>query len=146
MDNINKSDMMLCTNNAYLQYKDRHTNDMQFLQQMSNTRPLCLKNIEKESTLFLVESSKKMKTSSIINKRGITNCSEPRQICPNIYSKYSMQEFLVTPSREKNTYKNYLVMDKDCKPIILQHQMLNNWTKRKEITQNQNNQIIQDRR
>jgi len=129
-NNLDKSDFMLCNNNAYLQYKDRHINDMQFIQQMSKSQRWCVRDINRESDLFLVKSSKIKTPINQFNNNRNTNIYDK---CPNIKSMYE-NDFLETPSQAKNTYKNYLIMDKNCKPIVLQHQILNNCTKRKEIT------------
>lgn len=139
MNNIDKSDSMLCTNNAYLQYNDIYINDKQFIKQMSNTRPEYIRDINKESDLFLVKSSK-IKTP--INQFNYNRNENLYDKCPDIRSMYE-NDFLEIPSIAKNTYKNYLVLDpKDCKQKVLQHQILNNCTRRKEITEKR---TIQDK-
>jgi hypothetical protein len=128
------SDSMLCTNSAYLHYKDQKTNDSLFLQQMSLTRPVSVRDIQKENTLFITQSEKVVSdcpgSGEMMRTRGGNVGCEPTKACPTLYTKYNMGEFLLTPC-PKNTYKNYIVFD-DTKMCSKTHQVLNNWTKRKD--------------
>lgn len=132
MCDLEKSDYMLCTNTGYLLYQHRKENDDLFKQQMMNTSKVCLRDMEKESDLFLRGSSRVAVCTPMVNSRGNSGC-EPVRPCPTpVYSQYLLNEFLLVPC-PKNTYKNYLVYD-DHKICSKSHQVLNNWTKRKELT------------
>lgn len=133
LDDLQKSDTILCNNHAYLIYKDRQFNDRQFLTQITQTKPECIRDIEKESKMFIVENSKKAECSDMLNTRGgnANNCELPKN-CPNYDSSYYLNNFLLVPCK-KPTYKNYLVYD-DKKQCSARHQILNNVTKRKEIS------------
>lgn len=131
LNNLEKSDFMLCNNSAYLQYKDRYQNDSIFIQQMSNPQQWCLKNIDEDSK-FKIQANPRISTiTPLIKKRGSTH-PEPIKPCPKLYTKYNMRDFLLIPC-PINTYKNYQVFD-DNKQCSKSHQVLNNWTKRKIIT------------
>lgn len=131
MTNLERSDAMLLNNHAYLQYKDMKTNDMLFRQQFSSAQPRCLKEIELENRVNL--SSRIPSCDQSIISRGGNNRNCPGITkCPNIYSAHSLNEFLIIPC-SKNTYKNYLVTDGK-KVCTKSHQVLNNWTRRKDIT------------
>ncbi len=133
MHNLDKSDYMLCTNSVYLQYKDRKTNDGIFVSQMSRTRPQCIRDIDKENNLFITASSRVTTCGKLLDARGGNSLGcEPVLPCPNLFGAYSLNEFLLVPC-QKNTYRNYQVFD-DVRQCSKSHQVLNNWTKRKEIT------------
>ena len=129
MDDLQKSDTMLLTNHAYLQYKDLKQNDMLFQKHFSQTLPRCLKAIDRETEFRLLRSMKIPQCTPAITSRGGNTGREPLRPCPSIYSSYSLNEFLLVPCPTP-TYKNFLVMDGD-KVCTKSHQMLNNWTKRK---------------
>lgn len=133
LQDIEKSDYMLCTNTAHLHYNDRKFNDGLFVQQMSKTRPMCVRNIDTENSLFVTPSTRVATCQNSLLVRGgnSINC-EPSRPCPKLYTNYNMNEFLLVPC-PRNTYKNYLVFD-DKKTCSKSHQILNNWTKRKDIT------------
>ena len=108
-----KSDKMLCTNSAYLHYKDQAYNDIIFMRQMKNNG--CIS----PDALINTENALKIKQSS-----RIATCTRREPIefkCTN--------EFLLTPC-PKNTYQNYMVYD-DVKMCSKSHQILNNVTRRK---------------
>ncbi len=132
MCDLVRSDHLLCTNSAYLQYKDKKMNDGLFVQQMSRPRDMCLRNIDNENRLFLTPSSREYTCSKFLASRGGNEGCEPNVPCPKLYTKYNMNDFLLVPC-PKNTYKNYLVFD-DKKTCSKTHQILNNWTKRRDIT------------
>lgn len=135
LNELERSDYMLCTNSAWLHYKDKYQNDGIFVDQMSRTQKWCLRDIDIESKFFNENSrSTKAATCSplmLIRGGSALNC-EPNKICPKLYTSYNMGDFLLQPC-PKNTYKNYQVFD-DKKQCSKSHQLLNNWTKRKELT------------
>ena len=135
MCELYKSDQMLCTNSAYLHYKDKQTNDELFVQQMSRPRDMCIRNIDAESQLWKTDSMRKATCFPLVNTRGGNFGCEPVRPCPKLYTSYCMDEFLLTPC-PKNTYKNYIVFD-DKKQCSKSHQILNNWTKRSKQEQEQ---------
>lgn len=132
MCELSRSDHLLCTNSAYLQYKDKKMNDGLFIQQMSKSRNMCLRNIDNENNLFLTPSSREYTCSKFLASRGGNEGCESNVPCPKLYTNYNMNEFLLVPC-PKNTYKNYLVFN-DKKTCSKSHQILNNWTKRRDIT------------
>jgi hypothetical protein len=131
LNDLEKSDNILCKNTGYLSYQHIKENDTLFRQQMQNTVPRCLRDVGNESKMFLNMSSKVAICSQLINNRG-KSCPEPSKTCPSLYSAYTLNDFLLVPC-PKNTYKNYLVFD-DKKTCSKSHQILNNWTRRKDIS------------
>lgn len=132
MCDLERSDFMLCTNSAYLHYKDQKFNDSIFVQQMSRTRPQCIRNIDNENNMYITQSSRLITCNNFINSRGGNVGCEPVKPCPEILTSYNIPDFLLIPC-PKNTYKNYQVFDEH-KQCSKSHQILNNWTKRKELT------------
>ena len=132
MCDLAKSDHMLCTNNAYLQYKDKKLNDGLFVQQMSRPRDMCLRDVDRENNLWISESSRKAVCFPMLPTRGGNVGCEPYRPCPKIYTNYNLNDFLLVPC-PKSTYKNYLAFD-DKKMCSKSHQALNNWTKRRDFT------------
>lgn len=132
MCELSRSDQLLCTNSAFLHYKDKKQNDGLFMQQMSRPRDMCLRDIDKENRFFITPSSREYTCSPMMASRGGNVGCEPEVKCPKLYTNYNMNEFLLVPC-PKNTYKNYLVFD-DTKMCSKTHQLLNNWTKRRDIT------------
>lgn len=129
---IQKSDFMLCNNSAYLHYKDQKVNDHIFVQQMSRTRPMCIRSIDTENNFFMTPSSRNAVCNNFLTNRGGNIGCEPKKPCPKLFTSYNINEFLLVPC-PKNTYKNYVIFD-DTKQCSKSHQVLNNWTKRKDIT------------
>jgi hypothetical protein len=111
-----KSDRMLCTNSAYLHYKDQSYNDSIFVRQMQN------KGCASPDQIINAESALKIKPSSRIAD-GVS-CT-PRKLAPFKCT----DDFLLVPCR-KNTYQNYMVYD-DEKMCSKSHQILNNLTRRR---------------
>jgi hypothetical protein len=110
------SDKMLCTNSAYLHYKDQAYNDAIFMLQMRHggcVSPCEL--IERENGLKITQSSR------LADNVSCTPRESTGFKCTN--------EFLLTPC-PKNTYQNYMVYD-DKKMCSKSHQILNNMTRRK---------------
>lgn len=132
MCDLAKSDHMLCTNSAYLHYKDKKLNDGIFVAHMSNPRDMCLRDIDRENSLWITESSRKATCFPMLPTRGGNEGCEPDRPCPKIYTNYNLNEFLLIPC-PKPTYRNYLVFN-DKKMCSKSHQALNNWTKRRDIT------------
>lgn len=135
LKDIEKSDYMLCNNSAFLHYKDKKTNDGMFVQQMSKTRPMCIRDIDAENAMFITPSSRNAVCNPFLSDRGGNVGCEPNRQCPKLYTQYNMNEFLLVPC-PKNTYKNYLVFDNK-KTCSKSHQILNNWTKRKDFSSEQ---------
>lgn len=135
LNSLERSDYMLCTNSAWLHYKDKDQNDSIFVDQMSRSQKWCIRDIDIESKFFNENSrsTKKATCTPLMSIRGgsALNC-EPIKPCPKLYSQYNMGTFLLQPC-PKNTYKNYQVFN-DTKQCSKSHQLLNNWTKRKELT------------
>ena len=134
-DRQDNSDVMMYRRIAELQFKDKRTNDLQFIYQMSRTSPRCL--IDRGTELSFFKDIYKNKTpfcNGCTETRGgnYPGC-EPQRPCPKPeYSRYYMNEFLLTPC-PKPTYKNYLVCDEtEC--CSKRHQLFSNITKRKDIT------------
>lgn len=132
MCDLEKSDQMLCTNSAYLHYKDKKNNDSIFVHQMSRTKNMCVRDVGLEAALQMTMSSRNAVCFPSLTSRGGNVGCEPVKPCPKLYTSYNMQEFLLIPC-PKNTYKNYLVFDEK-KTCSKTHQILNNWTKRRDIT------------
>jgi len=143
--NLEKSDYMLCTNSAYLQYKDKKQNDETFVEQMSQTQQWCIRDIDIESKFFIDNSkaTKQATCTPLIYQRGGSayNCEPDKTCsdstcsstaCPDEYLKYKIKDFLLIPCK-KNTYKNYQIFN-DKIQCSKSHQMLNNWTRRKDLT------------
>ena len=137
---IDKSDHMLFTNISDLQIKDKRTNDLQYIYQMSQNKPRCL--IDRGDELHLLKNIYNNKTplynNCIATRGGNSPGCEPERSCPKPeYSKYYLNEFLLVPC-PKPTYKNYLVggqiADNSFKYCSKRHQLFKNITKRKDIT------------
>lgn len=127
------SDQILCNNSAFLHYTDARLNDSLFIQQMSRTNPACIRAIDKETSLFLDGRNQRVAKCdyNITSRGGNARGCDTTQPCPKMWTNYNFQEFLIVPC-PKNTYRNYLVQDKE-KVCTKSHQVLNNWTKRKDI-------------
>ena len=126
---MEQSDFMIYTDIATLQFKDKRTNDLAYLYQMSRTTPRCL--VDRGQEKLMQQGDDKRMCNKFINGRGgnYPGC-EPTRSCPHPeYSRYYMNEFLLVPCA-KPTYKNYIRCD-DVKCCSIQHQLFNNWTKRK---------------
>jgi hypothetical protein len=135
LSSLERSDYMLCTNSAWLHYKDKKQNDGIFVEQMSKPQKKCIRDIDIESKFFNENSrsTKEVTCSPLLSVRGGSayNC-EPIKPCPAEWSQYKIKDFLLIPC-PKNTYKNYQIFT-DTMQCSKSHQMLNNWTKRKELT------------
>ena len=80
---LEKSDHMLFTNEAYLQYKDMKQNDFLFRQHFSRTQPTCLKDIDRETNMHLITSAKIPVCDNVLMTRGGNAISTPSQnSCP----------------------------------------------------------------
>jgi hypothetical protein len=130
---IQQSDVMLCNNSAFLHYKDAKVNDGLFMQQMSVTRPTCIRSLDLENKMFVTPSSRFSVCNPYLSKRGGNMCNqEPNKPCPT-FDNYNLSEFLLVPCM-KPTYKNYPVINEKGELCSKRHQVLNNWTKRKDFT------------
>lgn len=134
-DPQSKSDYMLFTNISDLQFKDKRTNDLQFIYQMSRTAPRCMIDRGDELKFFKdIYANKIPFCNPCTDTRGgnYPGCERQRSCPKPEYSKYYMQDFLLVPC-PKPTHKNYLVCDEDhC--CSKRHQLFKNITKRKDIT------------
>jgi hypothetical protein len=114
------SDRMLCTNNAYLHYKDEFYNNSIFMRQMQNggAAGVCAS----QSKIINAENALKIKPSSRLADN--VSCT-PRESAPFKCT----DDLLLVPSR-KNTYQNYIICDNN-KICSKSHQILNNMTRRR---------------
>ena len=149
LSSLDKSDHMLYTNISELQFKDKRTNDLQYIYQMSQSINNCRIDRGDELKLFKdIYENKVAICNSCTDTRGgnYVGC-EPSLPCytynnaykeiQNLetrpeYSKYYLNEFLLTPC-PKPTYKNYIVCGED-RCCSKRHQLFNNMTKRRDIT------------
>ena len=113
---LNKSDQMLCTNSAYLHYKDQSYNDSIFMRQMQKGGCISPDRIISEESRLKIKPFSRMADG--------VSCT-PRKLAPFKCTN----EFLLVPC-PKNTYRNYMVYD-DEKMCSKSHQILNNMTRRK---------------
>lgn len=131
IDNVKKSDMMVCNTRANASFKFKKENDIAFLQQVRNTQPTKLKPIGLESLLQRSKNPREYVCNDSINSRGgnAVSCQD-NDICTgyDCYDNYHMQEYLMRPCKF-NTFRNFLIED-DNKICSRQHQLFNNLTKR----------------
>lgn len=127
-----KSDYMLYTSISDLQFKDKRTNDLAYMYQMSRTKPKCLIDRGDELDLFKeIYKNKIPFCNNCTNTRGgnYQGC-EPVKECPKPeYEKYFLNEFLLTPC-PKPTHMNYINCNEE-KCCSIRHQLFKNQTKRK---------------
>lgn len=134
-----KSDFMLATNISYLQFKDKRANDMAFLYQMGQNVPRCMMDRAAESALW--KDTYRTKTpfcSEGTMSRGNNMGCEPDRPCPKpMYSPHLLKDWLLTPCSPP-IHKNYIVFGKNANGneayCSKQHQMFKNNTKRKDLT------------
>ena len=108
-----KSDRMICTNNAYLHYKDQASNDFIFARQMRHNK--CPETRPDADSLLRIQPSSRIATCDSLRRPAAA------MSCKN--------EFLLDPCF-KPTYQNYMVYD-DEKQCTKLHQILNNMTRRR---------------
>jgi hypothetical protein len=113
-ESLNKSDQMLCTNSAYLHYKDQAFNDFMFARQMRHNK--CPETQPDADGLLRIQPSSRLATCESLCRPAAVASS-----CKN--------EFLLDPCF-KPTYQNYMVYD-DEKMCTKLHQVLNNVTRRR---------------
>lgn len=120
---MDKSDFMLWTNISDLQFKDKRTNDLAYLYQMTRS-PVCAIDRTLESHLLL--DHYRSKTPACVTNY----CGHPEPIdpCPG-FDRYNLAEFLIVPCI-KPTHKNYVICGED-KCCTKQHQLFKNLTKRR---------------
>jgi hypothetical protein len=133
---MEQSDFMLQTNISDLQFKDRRTNDLSFIYQMSQPQSRCL--IDRGNELKFFKDQYLNKTpfcNDCTDNRGgnATKCAKDRS-CPHpSYVRFFMRDdYLIVPC-PKPTYKNYVTCNEE-KCCSRNHQLFKNWTKRKIIT------------
>lgn len=129
MNDLEKSDKMMCNTKANNMYKYLKENDALFLQSMRNSQPVHIRDVGRE---FSQIDPKLYICNDVINTRGgnAVFC-EADKLAPgyNNYTKYHMNEYLLVPCKE-NTWKNHVQCDNN-KCCSVQHQMYDNLTKRK---------------
>ena len=124
---INQSDEMVFTSISELHAKFRIESDKQFINQMSQTVPLC--SIDYHELNGSIINPKVSVCDKMIANRGII-CHEPVFTCPNkIYNPYLVQDWLLLPC-PKPGYDNSLVADQN-KICSRKHQIFRNQTRRK---------------
>lgn len=124
-----QSDSMLFTNISHLQFKDRKTNDLNFIYQMSKSTNRC--RMDRDAEFKMLTQNYRSKQQTCVKE--LSSYREPNRPCPHPeLDQYYMQEFLLTPCF-KPTYKNHLVCNED-KCCSKRHQLFKNVTKRKDIT------------
>lgn len=137
-DNIERSDFLMYNKIIELQFKDKKQNDLSFIYQMSSPAPRCMIDRGDELKFFKEIYKNKIPfcNQCTADRGGNHPGCEIQRSCPKPeYSRYYMNEFLLTPC-PKPTYKNYVVCDQtECgKCCSKRHQLFNNVTKRKDIT------------
>lgn len=138
-DNLAKSDYMLYNQIADLQFKDKRTNDLTYMYQMSGTRKSCFMNRDIETSMMkdIYRNKLPFCNPCVATRGGNHPGCEIQRSCPKPeYSKYYLNDFLLVPC-PKPTYKNYVVcgdeIDGSTKCCSKRHQLFKNWTKRKEM-------------
>jgi hypothetical protein len=130
MNDLEKSDKMMCNTKANNMYKYLKENDTLFLQRMRNTQPVHVRDIGKEWSHMI--DPKMYICNDVINTRGgnAVYCEADKSAAGyNNYTKYHMNEYLLVPCKE-NTWKNYVQCDNN-KCCSVKHQMYDNQTKRR---------------
>ena len=130
MNDLEKSDKLMCNTKANSMYKYRKENDSIFLQTMRNTQPVNIRDVGREFAEMI--DPKLYICNDVINTRGgnAVYCeSEKLAAGYNNYTKYHMNEYLLVPCQE-NTWKNHVMCDND-KCCSVKHQMYDNQTKRR---------------
>ena len=123
MENIEKSDTMICNSISYNMYNWKKNNDLMFIKQMSNPQKLNLIDTSKEDYLKRGNSRECVFTPEI-SSRGTNNIE-------TVYSKepcYKLDEYLMAPC-QTNTWQNWMVEDNN-KKCSKHHQFYMNLTKR----------------
>lgn len=126
------SDFMLCNSYAALVYDHKRANDEVFTNIICRDRPVCVRDIDKESRLWMETKNSRVKTCTddIMNRGG--NATFPTAHINAGFSAWpdvNANDFLLNPCRE-NTWKNHLHAD-DEKLCSIKHQMFMNITKRR---------------
>ena len=132
MEDLSKSDNMICNSFSYNMFNWKKINDLMFLKQMSMppqdqfTKDICIEDKIK----FGVD--KNCDDSTTFNTRGGNNdeTCEPCGFCKGFvcYNQYNLSEFLLTPC-PINTWKNSIIQN-DSMGCSKRHQFFMNVTKR----------------
>jgi hypothetical protein len=133
MDDIEKSDHMICNTKSLLTFEHKKTNDQLFYQQMGNTQRVHLRDVEREYSLLTDSLNPKLYVcnNSIDSRGGNAISCDRAGICQgyNCYNAYHMNDYLLIPCKE-NTFVNYVDCDNN-KCCSVRHQMFMNITKRR---------------
>lgn len=135
MQDIEKSDHMICNTRKELAYKYNRLNDELFLQHFGKTLPHSLKDIDMENK---ARNGKDERTycDYIVHTRGNNGTPPVLDKAPCVgydcYTPYHLNDFLLVPCT-KNTFRNYLVQDEHS-ICTAHHQLFTNLTKRKDYT------------
>lgn len=135
MDDLAKSDTMVCNTRANNIYKQRKENDTLFLQQMNNTQPTRLRDFRAEFDLLSAAMNpRKYTCNDAILSRGanVTSCGLNQDVCVGwdcYNAPYHAGDFLMYPCKD-NTWRNHIECDAT-KCCSIKHQLYMNNTKRK---------------
>lgn len=133
MENIDKSDSMICNTKALMTFNHKKENDILFYNQMGNVQPTQLRDFDAEYELFTNTMNPRLYTCNpYVDARGGNAFQAPeRTMCQGYqcYNSYHMQENLLVPCKE-NTFQNYVDCDND-KCCSVRHQLFMNVTKRR---------------
>lgn len=133
-NDIHRSDAMICNHVAYNQFQWRKANDLMFYWKMGAPQNAHIMDRCKENKMRM-GFSRACEVSDRIFERGGNNTEcEPKHFAKGFlnYNNYHLNEWMIVPCPE-NTWKNYLVSDKE-KTCSKRHQIYMNNTKRKGIT------------
>lgn len=125
------SDTMICNSRAYNIYKDQHTNNTLFLQQMNQIQPTDYKNLRQEYKLHVGTNPRIYTCNQTMNTRGLnaTGCEAGFRQGYENYTRHHLNDFMLAPC-QTNTWRNHVACD-DVKCCQIHHQLFDNWTKRK---------------
>jgi len=128
---MEQSDFMIYTDIAMQQFKDKRTNDLAYMYQMSQTQPRCLMDRSAEHSLFIDQYKTKIPfCNSCTETRGGNCMKKEDNFCPHPeYTKAYLNEFLIVPCPKAN-HKNHITCN-DSKCCQYRHQLFRNNTKRK---------------
>lgn len=144
MMDIEKSDAMICNNRVENAYKYNRMNEVLLRQQLGQTQPTQLRDIDAESSKWKGLETR-VYCNSLINSRG-TNANKPCVddmpcVGYNCYTPFHMSEHALVPC-QTNTFRNYVACEADGldnpKCCSVHHQIFMNVTKRKGIELPQN--------
>lgn len=128
----NDSDSMMCSSYADLVFHHKKDNDGIFLNHMTTTVPLCVRSVCDEYYLWTdsLNSRKYECTSAIMTRGGNYTCKEKNIMTGyNAFPNKVPNDFLLVPC-PSNTFRNHVDCDEN-KCCSVNHQLFNNWTKRR---------------